>query len=210
MKNTKQRILDASRKMFNEKGYSQVTIRMIALELEMSSGNLNYHFKKREDILEALYFEMAEAFDNRIEALNGQAISIEYMQLEIQDSLKKMLKYRFFWTDLYNLLKLSKKINTHFNKVRKERIKGYQLVFESLIRQGALKKPSFENEYLFLIERMIHYSNTCLYASGLYEKKGKRSTFIEDSSFHLLAMLFPYFLIGGRRVFKRIYLGYLS
>jgi AcrR family transcriptional regulator len=44
---------------------------MIALELNMSSGNLNYHFKKREDIFEALYFEMVLEFDERIESLRN-------------------------------------------------------------------------------------------------------------------------------------------
>ena len=58
MSKKKKLILEAARTLFNERGYSQVTIRMIALELNMSSGNLNYHFKKREDIFETLYFEI--------------------------------------------------------------------------------------------------------------------------------------------------------
>ena len=53
MKNTRKNILNASKVLFNELGYSQVTIRMIALQLNMSSGNLNYHFKKRENIVKS-------------------------------------------------------------------------------------------------------------------------------------------------------------
>ena len=52
MKNRKKEIVEVARTLFNAKGYSNVTIRMIAMELGMSSGNLNYHFKKKEAILE--------------------------------------------------------------------------------------------------------------------------------------------------------------
>jgi len=40
---------------------------MIAMELGMSSVNLNYHYKKREDILESFYFEIVKSFDKRDE-----------------------------------------------------------------------------------------------------------------------------------------------
>ena len=76
MKDTKQKILTAARLLYNDVGYSQVTIRMIASELNMSSGHLNYHFRKREDILEALYFEMVEIFDKRVQLLQNQKMSL--------------------------------------------------------------------------------------------------------------------------------------
>ena len=69
MSKKKKLILDTAKALFNEKGYHNVTIRMIALKMNMSSGNLNYHFKKREDIFEALYFEMVSEFDERIDLL---------------------------------------------------------------------------------------------------------------------------------------------
>ena len=48
---------------------------MIAVELKISSGNLNYHFKNREDVLEALYFEMVSEFDSRVNQLGETEIS---------------------------------------------------------------------------------------------------------------------------------------
>ena len=74
----KKLILEAARTLFNERGYSQVTIRMIAVKLNMSSGNLNYHYKKREDIFEALYFEMVSEFDERIKYLPNILMKINY------------------------------------------------------------------------------------------------------------------------------------
>lgn len=205
MKGTKQKILDASRYLFNNFGYNQVTIRMIASELEMSSGNLNYHFRKREDILEALYFEMVEVFDRRVRTIEVQKISLEFMQSNIQSSMKRMVDYRFFWTDLYHLLKSNTKIKAHFTNAKAERVSGYKLIFDFWVKENIMEKPSYAREHLFLINRMIDYSNTWLYASELYEHKQDRMEIIEQACFHLLAMLYPNLTSLGQEDFRKLY-----
>ena len=203
MKNTKKNILEASRLLFNELGYSQVTIRMIAIKLEMSSGNLNYHFKKREDILEALYFDMVEVFDNRVRDLDLQTFTIKKIREDIAMSMERMVDFRFFWTDLYNLLSQNKKIKDHFEKAYKTRVKGYQFLFRNLQEDGVLKEASFKNEYKFLIARMIDFSNTWIYASSLNGKKTMTKKQVESQASSLVFLLFPYLTTKGKREFKK-------
>lgn len=205
MKNTRQKILDVSRRMFNQLGYNQVTIRMIASALGMSSGNLNYHFKKREDILEALYFEMVKTFDERVEELESKTISLALMKEEITSSMKRMVAYRFFWADLYFLLASSPSIKKHFTEVRKGRFDGYQFVFQRLQQQKVLQEPSFPREYEFLIKRMLDYSNTWLYASIIYPGKVKQTQMIEEAAFQLLSLLYPYLSASGKDHFKCLF-----
>lgn len=205
MKNTKRKILDTAKRLFNEFGYRQVTIRMIATELSMSSGNLNYHFKKREDILEAIYFEMVEVFDARVNELGEEPISLQYIQSNIESSMARMIDYSFFWTDIYLLLKSNKKIRDHFENVKSQRQNGYKFVFKSLISADIMKKPSFPNEYIHLSERMINYSNTWLYASLLYTLKGSNNSIIRESSFQLLSMTYSYLTNKGQKEFRNIY-----
>jgi len=50
----KQEILETARRLFNERGYSGVSMRDIAGVLEISVGNLTYHFSKKEDLIEAI------------------------------------------------------------------------------------------------------------------------------------------------------------
>lgn len=90
----------------------------------MSSGNFNYHFKKREEILEALYFQMVKDFDERISKLSEIEISFGQIKNDIRLSMKRMVEYRFIWTDLYNLLKNNDKIFAHFSAVNKKRLAG--------------------------------------------------------------------------------------
>lgn len=204
MNNTKQNILNAARTLFNTKGYSNVTIRMIAQNLNMSSGNLNYHFKKRKDILEALYFEMVETFDTRINTLENQVPTLHKMQIDIQSSMERMVDYKFFWTDLYNILSLSKKIKKHFNTVYDRRKKGLNFVLDSFIENSILKPFELNKERNFLIERMINFGNTWLYASALYEKKKFTTTYITSQTHTLMFLLYPYLTETGKAIFNTL------
>ena len=210
MKNTRENILNTSKILFNELGYSQVTIRMIALQLKMSSGNLNYHFKKRENILEALYFEMVEVFDQRINELDEQSSSLKVIKQEIQKSMTRMVEFKFFWTDLFNLLKQNNNIRKHFEEAYQNRIKGHHLLLKMLRAKNLLQEPTFIKEHQFLIERMTDYGNTWLYASSLYEQNEITTIYIENQANILLSMYYPYLTDLGKEEFKELIPGYFS
>ncbi|WBX71074.1 TetR/AcrR family transcriptional regulator [Tenacibaculum retecalamus] len=202
MSKTKEKILNTSRILFNELGYSNVTIRMIALKLNMSSGNLNYHFKKREDILEALYFEMVVTFDERIANLEQQIPTLNKMQIDIKLSMERMVDYTFFWSDLYNLLSLNEKIKIHFNTVYIQRKNGLDFVFNHFIDIQILKPFEFKKEREFLVERMINFGNTWLYASSIYKKEAFTNKYINKQTNSLMALLYPYLTNKGKKEFQ--------
>ena len=203
MSKKKKLILGAAIALFNEHGYYQVTIRMIALKLNMSSGNLNYHYKNREDIFEAIYFEMVSVFDERIEKLDNTEISIAQIRSDIKQSMIRMMDYKFFWTDLYNLLGVSDKVRTHFQEAYKNRVAGCFLLFEKMKKQNLMKDSSFALEYEFLTERMINYGNTWIYSSGLYLNRFT-AIHIENQVNTLLSMLYPFLTLRGQKEFKNL------
>ncbi|WP_412983925.1 TetR/AcrR family transcriptional regulator [Pontimicrobium sp. IMCC45349] len=204
MNRKKKLILEAARTLFNEKGYSQVTIRMIASKLNISSGNLNYHYKKREDIFHALYFEMASEFDERVNMLNNIEISIEQVKNDIERSMKRMFDYSFFWTDLYNLLTINAKVQEHFQEVYKKRINGCFLLFKIMKEKKLMKDSSFEFEYNFLAERMINYGNTWLYSSSLYSNRLNTANIDYHVNIYL-SMLFPFLTSKGKKEFQNLF-----
>lgn len=122
-------ILDQSRKLFNERGVANVTIRQIAKELNMSSGNLNYHFKKREDILEALFEEVNSFEGEFVEELKNPTITKGRYKKVSLAYMQQMAEYRFAWLDHVQLGRESTKIR-----------KLQKVLFKN--RVSVLNKPS--------------------------------------------------------------------
>ncbi len=191
MSSTRAKILETARTLFNQYGYSNVTIRMIAQELGMSSGNLNYHFKKREHILESLYFEMVERFDQRIEGLHKKEYNIAIIQSEIEVSMRRMVEYSFIWTDLFFLLKQNESMFTHFKAVYAKRRDGYLFLFKYLNQKGLMIELKNKDESKMLAEKMILISNTWLFHSNVY-KLDIDDDYIRENSILLLSMMKPY------------------
>ena len=58
---TRERILDVCRTLFNERGPAEVTTSEIAEAAGISEGNLHYHFRRKEQIVTALFDQFSEA-----------------------------------------------------------------------------------------------------------------------------------------------------
>ena len=171
MSKTREKILQTALKLFNMNGLSQVTIRQIAMEMGISSGNLNYHFKKKEEIIEALYFEMVAVFDERVDTLNADVFTLPYVYQEMKKSMERMVAYKFIWIDLYHLLRAFPRINKHFLEVWHKRKAGSILLYSKLAQDGIMRPEKFEGEFEQLATRMINLSDGWLNATVLYGKK---------------------------------------
>jgi len=111
--NTKQKILRASIKLFNENGMANVRLQQIANEIGISAGNLAYHFRNKEAIIESinedLYKEANEIlttyriFPNLIDFDNQLTKYFSFIQ-----------KYPFYFLDLLE-------IERHYPEIRSKR-----------------------------------------------------------------------------------------
>ena len=104
MSNTKQKIVDAAIKLYNEKGVANVTIRDISAAVGISTGNLAYHFRNQDYIIEEVYRQMKRERD---EILTGvrQIPSFENINRQILPLLSVAREYRFFHLDTVHLIR---------------------------------------------------------------------------------------------------------
>ena len=70
---TRERILTTALACFNRQGEPGVTTSAIAAEMEISQGNLYYHFHNKEEIVNALFGEFEQQMD-RLPAASGPAL----------------------------------------------------------------------------------------------------------------------------------------
>jgi AcrR family transcriptional regulator len=60
-------ILETSAELFRKKGYSQVSMRSIALKLNVKASSLYNHIKSKDDILESIIFSLVDLFMKTIQ-----------------------------------------------------------------------------------------------------------------------------------------------
>ncbi len=63
-RSTRSRILETCRTLFNERGPAEVTTAEIAQTVGISEGNLHYHFRRKQEIVLALFDEFRDALNH--------------------------------------------------------------------------------------------------------------------------------------------------
>ncbi|MDJ0749863.1 MAG: TetR/AcrR family transcriptional regulator [Woeseiaceae bacterium] len=96
---TRNRILVASLLLFNEHGEPGTPTNLIADEVDISPGNLHYHFPRKELIVGALLDEF-QADAARVLAPPEATISIDDFWVFLHDLLELAAAYRFLFRDL--------------------------------------------------------------------------------------------------------------
>ena len=96
---TRHRILVASLLLFNEQGVPRTTINEIADEIDISPGNLHYHFRKKEDIVDALTAEFQADARKVLHPPESETVSLDDFWWFLHHLLELKDAYRFMLTD---------------------------------------------------------------------------------------------------------------
>ena len=114
---TRERILEVSLAMFNARGEPNVTTNHIADELEISPGNLYYHFRNKENIVEHIFARYEARMDQALLVPDGRLPNLEDIWLQLHLVFESMWEYRFLYRDLIDILSRSRKLKTHFARI---------------------------------------------------------------------------------------------
>ncbi len=100
--NTKQKIILSAVKLFNEYGMANVRLQQIASEIGISTGNLAYHYKNKEAIIEAVYIDLYEELDDILSTYRvfPNLIDFDHQLSKYYDFI---LKYPFYFLDLLEI-----------------------------------------------------------------------------------------------------------
>ncbi len=104
-RNTRQRILVTSLFLFNGNGVQRTTINDIADELDISPGNLHYHFHRKSDIVEGLLAEFQADARTVLQPPEPDALSLDDFWLFLHLLLEFTAAYRFMLRDTESLVR---------------------------------------------------------------------------------------------------------
>jgi AcrR family transcriptional regulator len=206
---TRERILETSLALFNRFGAPQVTTANIADEMNISPGNLYYHFRNKDEIVLELY----EAHEAGVLPLyvsrGGRHVEVDDLWLWLHLLLERMWGYRFIYRDLDELASSNRKLGKRVGALLR---KGAATVIElcrGMVDAGTVRASDREIEALA--------ENALLVATYWSSYDRIRRGAPDDASevdagraaYQVLALFAPYLAPHARAHLDRLSAGYL-
>ena len=148
---TKEKILLKAIDLYNEHGIQGITSRHIAGELGISHGNLDYHYKTKEDLLLAIHHKMREEMNTLYESQNENFSAIENFHLLLIQFEEFQYRYRFFNLDVLEITRSFPTISDLIQKTYKLRKTQTEKLFEKFRDENFIKE-----EYSLDADRLQH------------------------------------------------------
>jgi len=203
MNKTKIKILVGARALLNKNGLAAVSQRTIADHLNISPGNLTYHFKKRGDIIEALYFELVDKMDNAIADISVPESLLQGLYNLTRLTMEHFFEYRFLFLDFIQVMRENKPIKDHYMGLLELREQQFTFFLESLVKDGLMIKEEFPNEHSYLLRRMTIVGDFWLAAAEFKRTAISKKQIDEYLEISALA-LYPYLTAKGKKQYKKI------
>lgn len=138
---TKEKIKKSALKLFNLQETLSITTNHIAKDAGISSGNLYYHYKNKEEIIREIYQEMSTTFDsfNSFEKILLSSNPLNELSSIFDKYGELFWDYRFLMRDSAVLMAIDKKLKQMFAKNQEKRISQIEGVLKFLISQEILE-----------------------------------------------------------------------
>ncbi|MBK7956158.1 MAG: TetR/AcrR family transcriptional regulator [Candidatus Accumulibacter sp.] len=207
---TRERILETSLQLFNDFGEPNVTTSVIADEMNISPGNLYYHFRNKGEILETIFAAFEREIEETLAAPTRRPADVEDVWLFLHLLFEQIWKYRFFYRDLNDLLTHNRILEIHFKQILAHKVRTATTLCEGLVLAGAMRASSTE-EMRALATNMTVIATYWLSFEYACDPRGKlESGRIGRGVYQVMAMLSPFLLGESRTLLERLSQAYLD
>jgi AcrR family transcriptional regulator len=185
---TKERILVVSAELFNHTGVGSVTTNHIAKVMEISPGNLYFHYSNKEEIIDELFRRMSKETYQIWRPRRTQNLTpLEFVNLNFEI----YWNYRFLHREMYALRRkdygLAKLWRAHIQKI----LKLMDILYRSWVREGKMVEILDVNEMQYIAESLLVMSTTFLQFFESVDKQPNRHS-VERGKRHVARLLLPY------------------
>jgi len=147
---TREKILQTGRDLFNEAGEATVTVLDISLTLNISPGNLYYHFRSKEDILYQLFDQLYETITPRLEELELSLVGLDQQPLILDALFETMWLYRFVYLDTYRLSQRYPRLKRRLQNLLSHHKMAFSRWVEQLEAADLLSLPTQDHRELLV------------------------------------------------------------
>lgn len=138
-RDTRTRILVASLLLFNEHGEPNTTTNDIADEVDISPGNLYYHFHKKSDLVTALLAEFQADARKILQPPHSEQASLDDFWVFLHLLLEFSNAYRFLFRDMESLLVEYPKVGNALKHFARALAACFELHLRAMAGAGVLQ-----------------------------------------------------------------------
>ncbi len=194
---TQENIKKAAVDLFNELGTINTSTNHIAERCGISIGNLYYHFKNKEEIIQAVYDDISREINDNWKG-DERKPTILHMAEMFSRALEEKWRYRFFYREINSLTHNDPALKQHVIQSRKERMENIIVFFEELIKQKILKKPKSKESLRYIVLMTWIFSENWLNFVTLEGAEVDAEKAQEGYDF-IIEILYPYLTRKARK-----------
>jgi len=196
---TRDRILVTSLQLFNEEGEANITTLDIANAMDISPGNLYYHFKGKDEIIAELFHQFELALGHTLKApiekpLGSETGHVEDNWFYLYVLMEEMYHYRFLYQSLDDILQRYSLLQRRFNRLLQLKRLALATICDTLIAQSVMRPKTKQAEGLVnnLVENLAQTLTFWFSWSHLSYGSRPPQVVIHQGVLQLMSLIAPY------------------
>lgn len=206
---TRERVLEVALQLFNEFGEPNTTTSLIASEMQISPGNLYYHYRNKDEIVAALCGEFEREMGRVLAGPQAAQVQIEDIWRQMHETFDMVWRYRFLYRDLNDILTRNRAVEVQFKRILELSEKAALAACERLCAAGEMAASRLER--LALADNLVVVATYWLsyeYVRNPRQPLGEVA--IRRGAFQVLAIAAPHLKGRSRALYDKLAERYLA
>lgn len=192
---TKTKILSTALGLFNNEGESQISAVDIASVMEISPGNLYYHYKGKDQIILSLFDDFEEEIRLILSAPVQERLNLSDNWVYLYIIFEEIYDFRFFYRNMSELLTRIPELKTRFSRILALKEQTIYSLLSDLEEGGGLTFD--EGEKAALAGRITQHFTFWLQYHDLRFGTAPPKSLIDQGVFMSLIQITPYWADGN-------------
>jgi AcrR family transcriptional regulator len=141
----RERIIDAAIALFNEQGTGPVSTNHIAQAIDISPGNLYYHFRNKEEIIRAIYARLRPAWEAASALPADRPPTVADLRRILADHARVVWAYRFYYRELPALMRRDPELAGEYREVRRAALINIETLLRQCVEAEVLVVPDADS-----------------------------------------------------------------
>ncbi len=201
---TRDRILQKSLQLFNEQSERFVSTNHIAAALEISPGNLYYHFRNKESIIAEILLDYQNEILGLLSLPENRDMQVSDKLIYFQVLSSQFWKYRFLHRDSNHLIESSLILKERYPIFARQVMQRGMLIYQGFVNAGLMSATFTEIEALIvnIWIVMTNWSNFLLMTGHITRTDALDERWLRQGLRQMVFLEGPYLTGEGRAAYE--------